>query len=114
MAIVRVKISAGTALGGAVGLTTLPTTIHQSTTVAGTSDEVHIWVANRTSAAVTCVLYVGTTGNFINVEVPGDSGPFLVSPGLFLADGGIIAASSNSAATNLFAYGFANRLTTGA
>lgn len=114
MAIVRVKLSASSN-GQAIGLATIPTTIHTSTTAASTSDEVHIWVSNRTSSAATVVITMGTTGaGAFSVDVPGNSGPFLVVPGFFLASGLIAYAHGASSPTAFYAWGFANRLTTGA
>lgn len=112
MAITRVKLSASTN-GQAVGLTTLPTTLHTSTTGASTSDEIHIWVANYGSSTVTVTAYVGATGAGFPIEVPAGAGPYLISPGFFLASGLIFYASAGSAGS-IYAYGFANRLTTGA
>lgn len=113
MAIIRAKLSASTN-GQAIGLTTLPTTIHTSTTAAGTSDEIHVWVANRTANAATLVVAVGVTGIQFNLEVPGNSGPYLAVPGFYLASGLVLYAHSNNAASDFYAYGFINRLTTGA
>lgn len=112
MAIVRVKLSASTN-GQAIGLTTIPSTLHTSTTAANTSDEVHVWVANRTASAATAFFYVGATGATFAVEVPGNAGPFLAIPGFFLTSGLVLSANSNTAAA-FYAYGFINRLTTGA
>ena len=113
MAITRVKLSASTN-GQAIGLTTLPVTIHTSTTAANTSDEVHVWIANRTANAATLSVHVGVTGIIFNMEVPGHSGPYLAVPGFFLASGLALYANSNNSASDFYAYGFVNRLTTGA
>ncbi len=115
MAIVRVKLSSSSN-GQPIGLATgAATTIHTSTTAASTSDEVHIWYVNYSGSTVTVFTVLGPSGTqpTITVEVPALSGPFLVIPGLFLASG-IVASAWAGTVGAISAYGFVNRLTTGA
>lgn len=114
MAIVRVKLSGSTS-GAVVAVTTgAPATIHTSTTAANTTEELHVWYVNNGASTVTLTHYHGTTavGSAIVAEIPAKSGPYLVSPGLFIACGAIAYAAAG--ATEVYAFGFINRLTTGA
>ena len=114
MAIFRVKHS-GSTNGRAVALTTnAPATIHQTITTTGTSDEVHVWVVNQGASATTITIYMGSTGTADATAQPiaAKSGFNLVVPGLFLASG--LICYGLAGATECYAYGFANRLTTGA
>lgn len=114
MAITRVKLS-GSSNGQGVGLATIPTALHASTTAAGASDEIHIWVSNRSASAATVVITLGTTGSAgYSMDVPGNSGPYLVVPGFFLTSGLTAYGHGASSPTAFYAWGFANRLTTGA
>lgn len=113
MALTRQKLSAS--LGGSpISLaTSAPSTIHTSTTAAGASDETHLWVSN-VGALTTVAIYVGTTGEGDKIvdSVPGSSGMYLMVPGLYLASGLILYGTAGT--TGVVAYGFVNRLTTGA
>ena len=114
MAITRVKLSGSTnGLGIGTLVTGAPTTIHTSTTAANTSDEVHIWFANMSSSTVTTTIYFGATGHPVPIEVPPGVGPYLAIPGFFLT-GGLVVSARVETAANMLAYGFVNRLTTGA
>lgn len=114
MAIVRAKLSASTN-GQPIGLATnAATTIHTSTTAASTSDEAHVWYVNTGATAVTGWLSVGATGSVtpFPIEIPAYSGMYLVAPGIFLASG--IVLGGYAGGSGVQAYGFVNRLTTGA
>lgn len=114
MAITRVKLSASTNGQGIALATGAPTTIHTSTTAANTSDEVHVWIVNETGSTSTVFLYVGTTGssNKITQGMEYGLGLDLTIPGLFLTSGLILSA--NGGLVGFTAFGFVNRLTTGA
>lgn len=115
MAIVRAKLSGSTSGMGVVSVTTAaaPAALHTSTTAASTTEELHVWYVNNGASTVTLTHYHGATGatNAIVVEIPAKSGPYLVSPGLFIACGAIAYAAAG--ATEVYLHGFVNRLTTG-
>jgi hypothetical protein len=114
MAITRVKLSASTNGRGISLATGAPTTIHTSTTAASTSDEMHVWVSSNGTATATMYIFVGTTGtgDLIRYEMPHNDGLHLLVPGLFLTSGLILYGQAGDAGA--VAYGFVNRLTTGA
>ena len=115
MAIIRNKLSASTNGRGIIVATGAPTTIHTSTTATSASDEIHVWFVNNTAASVDVDVYMGTTGTGDLIDynsLPPAAGLQLLVPGLFLASGLICYAAAS--ATGIFAYGFINRLTTGA
>lgn len=112
MAITRVRLSASTN-GQAVSLATIPTTLHTSTTAASTSDEIHVWMVNSGASTVTVHYWHGATVVSSVYELPSMNGLHLICPGLFLASG-LVAYGSLGSAGTVYAYGFVNRLTTGA
>ena len=115
MAIIRVKLSGSTSgLPITVTTGTAPGTVHTSTTAASTTEELHVWYVNNGASTVTLTHYQGATGvaSAVAVEIPAKSGAFLVAPGWFIACGAI--AYANAGATEVYAHGFINRLTTGA
>lgn len=114
MAITRVKLSGSTS-GLPISVTTgAPATIHTSTTAANTTEELHVWYVNNGASTVTLTHYHGATGTAqaIVYELPAKNGLHLTAPGLFLACGAIAYAAAG--ATEVYAHGFINRLTTGA
>lgn len=114
MAITRQKLSGSTNGRGIAVTTGAPATLHTSTTVTGTADEVHVWFVNSGASLTTVTAFMGSTGlgDAIPYELPKNAGLHLVVPGLFLASG--LACVAAAGATGVIAYGFANRLTTGA
>ncbi len=113
MAITRRALS-GSTNGRGVSVTTgAPATLHTSTTVTGSSDEVHIWFVNNGASTTTLSVFQGATGaaDTIQYGITSRTGLHLVVPGLFLASGLIAYASAG--ATEVYAFGFVNRLTTG-
>jgi hypothetical protein len=89
------------------------TTIH--TAVSGTSDfdEIWLWCVNTSAAAVKLSIEWGeTTAPDGNIEqtIPGESGLFLVVPGLLLQNGLVVTAFAGSANV-LTIHGYVNRIT---
>lgn len=115
MAIVRRPLSAATNGQGISFTTGAPTVINTSTTAANTVEEVHIWASNVGSAALTTFnVYLTVTAVVaIQAEIPYQQGLFLVVPGLFMTCGNSVWGQS-AAGGSFLAYGFVNRLTTGA
>lgn len=114
MAIVRQKLSGSTNGRGVAILTSAAVTIHSSTTAASTSDEAHVWFTNQNAATAGLTFYVGdVAGSDASfVTLPPQSGLVLLVPGLFLSSGKVVAAAAS--VTGVVAFGFVNRLTTGA
>jgi len=112
MAVTPRKLSASTN-GRGILLGTGPTLLHTSVTGTGASvfDEVYIWVASFATLSRVVTFYLGTTGSsdrLIDTVSP-RSGFYQMVPGLRLAGGSPIQASTTSPGGVVTAYGIVNR-----
>jgi hypothetical protein len=89
------------------------TTIHTAVAGASDLDEIWLWCVNTSAAAVKLSIEWGETaapdGN-IEQTIPGESGLFLVVPGLLLQNGLVVTAFAGSANV-LTIHGYVNRIT---
>jgi hypothetical protein len=90
------------------------TLIHtaQPGTVAGSYDEVWLWVVNNSSQTVDFVLQFGGTGSSdaTSLPIPATSGPVLIAPGLPLQNSLVVRAYASSSSACVV-QGYVNRLT---
>lgn len=112
MTITRLPLSASTAgLPVNVAATATPgTTIHQP--IASVTDEIYVFLFNKTSADITATIEYGVSGapNDYEVVIPAKGVvPTLVIPGLMLNDDG--KAIRIFAPTGISAVGYINRIT---
>lgn len=109
----KIKLSGSTDGKGikVVATATAGTTIH--TAHATDLDEIWIYAVNSQAAAVKLTLEWGEAtapeGN-IEVTIPGESGLFLVVPGLLLTNSLVVKAFANTANVVII-HGFVNRIT---
>ena len=96
-----------------VATSTAGTTIH--TAVAGTSawDEIWLYAVNSSDTAVKLTLEWGEAtapdGN-IEASIPGETGLFLIVPGLLL-NGGLVVKAFAASANLIIIHGFVNHIT---
>lgn len=109
----KVKLSGSTDGKGikVVPTETAGTTIH--TAHATALDEIYLYAVNSQAAAVKLTLEWGEAtapdGN-IEVTIPGESGLYLVIPGLLLTNSLVVAAFAGTANV-IIIHGFVNRIT---
>jgi len=87
------------------------TTIH--TAHASAKDEIWLWATNTDSVARRLTLEVGGTtspDDLIQRDIPANSGPILVCPGLVLTNSKVLRAFG-AAANVITLHGFVNRIT---
>ena len=87
------------------------TTLHTATNVASEMDEVWLYANNRTASQIDVTLeWGGTASGTLNfVGIPAQQGMVLITPGLTISGGNVVAAFA-SAVSGVSVFGFVNRI----
>lgn len=83
-----------------VAVATPGTAIHTAVTGAASFDEIWLWATNSSTATVKVTIEFGGVSapdDTIEANIPPESGPFLVVPGLKLNNGLLVKAFAGSA-----------------
>lgn len=91
---------------------TAGTTVHTASASATVLDELWLYASNNSASSVKLTIEYGsaTVTDNIEITVPGESGLYLVIPGLLIANSKVVKAFAGTTAV-LTVFGFVNRIT---